>query len=445
MAHAMLQKIISSWDRLRLFDKAIYYFCQTRQYLLRSDLTAADAHTALALKTMRDSGTYIGLCMIHLLAAQVKRGVGRPREAWNYLHEAFRLAERLKSKIFEFDGLMIEAQFHFEEGDEALGLVSLRKALALGKAREFTNTCVDQPAVTAGLCIKALEEGIEVPYVQYIIRKRKLIPEKPPLHLENWPWSLKIYTLGKFELQKDDQPLQFSGRVQKKPLEILKTLVAFGGSEVSEGEITDFLWPDADGEAAHSAFTTTLSRLRKLIGNDKAIELREGKATLDTRYCWVDALAFERISNEIEVEFRRIGEDQTERDDGDGKILLLTEKALGIYRGHFLPADEGYLWATSCRERLRTKFFRLIARLGEYLEKRSRWEKAIEYYQRGLDIDDLAEEFYQHLMICYRQIGQRAKAIETYRRCKRTLTAVLGIEPSLKTQAIYKAIRENGK
>jgi len=440
MAQAMLGKIVSLWDRLRSYEKGFYHFCQTRQFLLRSELSAASSEAELALKTTRDSGTYIGLCLSHLLVAQVKHRIGNHREAWAHLHEAFQIAERLRSRLFEYNGLMIEAYFHFEQGDEASGLVSLRKALAIGKERRFTNTYVDQRAVTARLCIKALEEEIEVPYVQYIIRKRKLVPETPPFHLENWPWPLKIYTLGKFELLRDDKPLQFSGKVQKRPLEMLKALIAFGAKEVSEEQITDSLWPDADGDAAHSTFTTTLSRLRKLIGNDRAIEVHEGKTTLDPRYCWVDAWAFERIVGQIETEFKRIGEDETKRDDGEKQIVQLAEKAVAIYKGHFLPADEGYLWTTSFRERLRTKFFRLITKLGEYLEKRDQWEKAIENYQRGLDIDDLAEEFYQHLMICYRQMGQHGQAIETYRRCKKTLSAALGIDPSPKTQAIYRNV-----
>ena len=49
----------------------------------------------------------------------------------------------------------------------------LRKALTIGKEQGFLNTFVDQPAVTVKLCIKALEEEIEVPYVQEIIRKRE--------------------------------------------------------------------------------------------------------------------------------------------------------------------------------------------------------------------------------------------------------------------------------
>ncbi|MEW6377578.1 MAG: bacterial transcriptional activator domain-containing protein, partial [Thermodesulfobacteriota bacterium] len=62
--------------------------------------------------------------------------------------------------------------------------------------------------------------------------------------------------------------------------------------------------------------------------------------------------------------------------------------------------------------------------------------------------DDLAEELYQGLIACYLNLGQKAKALSAYNRCKRTLSSTLGIEPSDKIQRIYKSIitnRRNGE
>ena len=82
---------------------------------------------------------------------------------------------------------------------------------------------------------------------------------------------------------------------------MLKALIALGGKDVREEQLADLLWPEADGDQAHSAFTTTLSRLRQLIGSEKAIEVLEGKATLSPRYSWVDVGALERIFSEAEI------------------------------------------------------------------------------------------------------------------------------------------------
>jgi two-component SAPR family response regulator len=129
----------------------------------------------------------------------------------------------------------------------------------------------------------------------------------------------------------------------------------------------------------------------------------------------------------------------------DEKIMPLIERAINQYKGHFLTDEREEFWTTSYRERLRSMYLRLIIRAGDYLERAGRWESAAEHYLKGLEVDDLAEEFYQHLMICYKELGQHAKAIETYRLCKKTLLAALGIEPSPKTEAIYSNLKENTK
>ena len=124
-----------------------------------------------------------------------------------------------------------EAHLYFHNGEEAEGLTALSRAMALGKAGGYINSFVWQPPVMAQLCAKALEAGIEVEYVQSLVRKRRLVPEEPPVEIETWPWPIRIYALGRFEIQRDDQPLQFVGKVQRKPLGLLKAIVAFGSAE----------------------------------------------------------------------------------------------------------------------------------------------------------------------------------------------------------------------
>jgi len=445
-AEEYLHKMEASFGPGQRNMAALYHCLSGWCELLRGRTAQASPHAEKAVELTVETGTPVPELMTRILMAKVLHGKGEEEGASAQLTNVKGLIERYGCQYSEYQLLLAEAQFAMDRGEEEECIKALRKGLAHGKSIGLkTMVFIWQPAVMARLCAIALEKGIEVEYVRELIRIFRLPPDDISSGIESWPWPLKIYTLGKFELLRDDKPLQFSGKVQKKPLEMLKALIAFGGSEVSEGQITDSLWPDADGDAAHSAFTTTLSRLRKLIGNDKAIELHEGKASLDPSYCWVDAWAFERIVQQSEAEFKRMGERETQRDDEEKQMIQLVEKAIAIYKGQFLAADEGYLWTTSFRERLRTKFFRLVTRIGEHLENRDRWEKAIEYYQRALDIDDLGEEFYQHLMICYRHLGQDGKAVETYRCCKKTLTATLGIEPSPKTQAIYRTLTGNVK
>jgi DNA-binding SARP family transcriptional activator len=214
---------------------------------------------------------------------------------------------------------------------------------------------------------------------------------------------------------------------------MLKVLIALGGREVKEEIMADILWPEADGDAAHRSFISALHRLRQLIGCDKALQFKEGRLTLDKRYCWTDVWALENFLRQADIQRQ------------EGRIdasLQLTEKAIGMYRGSFLDGETEQPWMVSLRERLRSKFLGCVNRLGHHWEHTGKWEKALECYQRGLDADDLAEEFYQNLMTCYLRLDREAEARSVYHRCRKILSSSLGIEPSAKTQAIYKSFLE---
>ncbi|MGE5173775.1 MAG: bacterial transcriptional activator domain-containing protein, partial [Betaproteobacteria bacterium] len=90
-----------------------------------------------------------------------------------------------------------------------------------------------------------------------------------------------------------------------------------------------------------------------------------------------------------------------------------------------------------------SKFLRLVTMTGSYLEGIQQYEKALEYFQKGLEVDNLAEEFYQHLMVCYRELGRKAEAMAVYNRCCGVLSSTLGADPSPATESLYSSLRHH--
>jgi two-component SAPR family response regulator len=283
----------------------------------------------------------------------------------------------------------------------------------------------------ARLCVKALETGIETEYVKHLIRKYNLFPDTPPLELEEWPWKVRVFTLGRFGLETDGKPARSSKKAQKKPLEMLKALIAFGGRDVSEDEIIDVLWPEAEGDTAQQSFRTTLHRLRKLLGNENAVQSHQEAVSINQHLCWVDTWAFERL---IDLSDAAAGKGQTD------KAIQYCKKAIEMYKGHFLIKEHEYSWAIPNRERLRGMFLNHIERLGSCWEDSGQYKKAVECYQKALEVDDLAEEVYQRIMKCYQKLGLRAEALAAYKRCCRSIKQVFGVGPSPETETIYKSI-----
>jgi ATP/maltotriose-dependent transcriptional regulator MalT/DNA-binding SARP family transcriptional activator len=430
-AGRLLEEMASHLREQKPWMKCFYHLLRTREALLRQNPEEAFLHAEMSLKLSIDVGSPLSSLYCYLAKAHVMNHLRKEEEATKHLTSAANIARQIKSKIFQFWVLLAKSLFALDHGEKALALTSLREALGLGKEGGYLDTFISQPSTMARLCEKALEAGIEVEYVQDLIRKRNLISDTPPLHLENWPWPIKIYTLGRFELIKDGKPIRFPRKAQQKPLSMLKALIAFGGKEVREDQIEDALWPEADGDAAHRSFKTNLHRLRQLLGHEEALQLKEGRLTLDPRYCWADVWAFEDSLGRAEGLWEE-GQDES--------AVKLTEKALEMYKGAFLSREIEQPWAMSTSERLRGKFLRSVGKLTLHWKQSDLWEKTLNCYQKGLEVDDLAEEFYQGLMTCHHHLGQTSEAISVYNRCKKVLVKALGIKPSAKTEEIYRTI-----
>ena len=81
----------------------------------------------------------------------------------------------------------------------------------------------------------------------------------------------------------------------------------------------------------------------------------------------------------------------------------------------------------------------------ELKEKTGEFDKAVECYRMGIEVDPLAEKLYQSLMVCLQRLGRIAEALATYRRCKKNLRATLDIEPSDRTEAIHRSLQANSE
>ena len=89
------------------------------------------------------------------------------------------------------------------------------------------------------------------------------------------------------------------------------------------------------------------------------------------------------------------------------------------------------------RERLRRTWLDLVRQLGRHREMGGEWDAAYRLYQGAVELDPFAEEIYRRLMLCQNSMGQRNEALYTYRRCRKQLAAVLGVEPSAETERLY--------
>ena len=214
---------------------------------------------------------------------------------------------------------------------------------------------------------------------------------------------------------RDGVPLVSKGKAQKRPLDMLKALVALGGRNVDASMLTAQLWPDAEGDDAKTSFDSGLYRLRKLLGVDGALTLAEGKLSLNPQ---------RRLARRVGV---RAGArcDAARRRGGARAAIAVISSASKR------PRHGRCRCATGCRRGSRAPCW---PRAGARSAARLRAARAL--YERALELDNLAEAVYRRLMVCQRELGDPAGALTTYRRCRELLSIVLGRKPAAETEAI---------
>jgi hypothetical protein len=323
---------------------AVLCFARGKYAACRGDLEAAVRQLEQARSLTPTSWTYVRFIFsLGLASALVESGdAERARVVLEEL-AAIHPAERFPCQAFRHASML--AVLAARRGDTApLGPAreGLRSLQELGVTIPFTN----QPIAARQVAELLLRERVEVPYVRAWIRRANLRPSSPDV--PNWPWPIRVRTLGAFGIELDDVPLRFQKKAPRKPLELLQAIVAFGGREVRVETLCDALWPDSDGDAAEAALRMTLSRLRKLLNRDAVVQ-HQGRVSLDASSCWVDVWSFRDACAVLESRTR------------DPRALLSD-----LYRGAFLEREREQPWILAARDSLRAQFDRAMSSLGAF-------------------------------------------------------------------------------
>jgi hypothetical protein len=342
---AELTPLAADAGRLSL---VFYHHFQGWEAMLRKDLMRALQMEKSAVRLAVEVGCPYFEALCRLALAQVLLECGDQRKCIAQLRRVRAIVRDIPNRHLEFACLLGFADMALAHGRARPGLKAMRLGLEIGRQYGYQHFLWWWPSAMSRLCARALDEGIEVDYVRALIKNRALVPETPS---EAWPWMFRIYTLGTFRIERHGEVLGGSGKAQRRPLELLKLLIAYGGEKVSEARVVDALWPRIDGDSAHRSFTSTLHRLRKLLGEDKAVVLHEGKLTLDRRYVWVDAWAFDALASRLESAATPEAYEK------------LAERMLALYRGPFMADDPDCAWYLPARERMRGRLARAMSRV----------------------------------------------------------------------------------
>jgi LuxR family maltose regulon positive regulatory protein len=438
-ARDALQRLERMGTRLRRGDRACAHYL--RGWMAALEGEGADAYWEMktALAVAIETGIPWFECLARIALAQLQTDGADRRSVEAQLRTAASIAERLRSPWLSYSVELAAANAARSIGDKRAALHSLRVAFRQGHEQGFRQPLGWRPQPLAELCALALNEGVEPEFTSALVRDGKLAPATPPLRVRQWPWPFQIITFGGFQCLRGDSVLELSAKGPGRPMELLKVLVALGRHHVRADQLADALWPHVEADYAYKSFTATLHRLRRTLGDDDALVLRDGRLTLNRALVWVDTWALEQLFDDFDAALR--GSDAC---TDEALRRQSADEALDLYRGPFLPDESEQPSYIACREQLRARLLRFLARIARGWEDARAPEVAADCYLRFIEVDELCEPLYRQVMLCLQRSGSTAEAAAAYERLRTIFSARLKSMPSPETQALYASLKVAG-
>ncbi len=330
---------------------SVYHFCSLLLARRRGDAALAREHA----RASREGVAAWGMRPAEIIVGVPCALAGPPESVEAELERVLAEARRCGDRLSRGAALLALALGAMNRGDPGRAVALLREGFAalrdLG-CRYFVHL---EAGELAECCALALEHGIEPEYVRELIRVRKLPPGEGAREIEAWPWELRVEALGDLAVIRNGERVRPGRKAQRKPLEMLRLLVAHGAEGARQETVAEALWPEADGDAGAQALRTTTYRLRRLLGKTEAIVHEGGRVALDPRLVFVDAWALERLLARIEAARARGAE--------AGPVAQLCDRARKLYRGD-LFSDDAHPLLAGARERLQEHVARCLSAAG---------------------------------------------------------------------------------
>jgi ATP/maltotriose-dependent transcriptional regulator MalT/DNA-binding SARP family transcriptional activator len=357
---------------------------------------------------------------------------GRAEEASQRCAEMAALQTARERDIFELSSLLYRA---LASGCRDLAVLSqaLRRAAEL----QYYLVLMRLPRELALLCEAALEAGIETDYVRELIRRREL----RPVHGvgPSWPWPVRVRLVGGFQLEVGQHEYRPEHKAQGRPLDLVK-LLAVGpllqSAPLERRWLAQQLWPDAESERALKSLDMTVSRLRRLLGDDACVDVTGGQVRLN------DALVFTDVRRILWA----VGVLSAARDDFvtdkpvDENAMLRAFHAVGTAGGELLAAEAEWVWLVNARRRFAGRIDRALLGVAPFVggSLREAWRRSAEGF---FEADPTNEELVRVLLANCAQRGDWSGGLRLFARCRDALQSTLGISPAPATLVLRDQLR----
>jgi two-component SAPR family response regulator len=234
--------------------------------------------------------------------------------------------------------------------------------------------------------------------------------------------TLYVKALGTFRVggAHDAAPLP----APKRGRDLIAYLVAFPGRTATRGTLGDAFWPDLDSDTVahrlHIAASGARTFLRDILGGFDALRCTSGGYSLHPRvHLRSDVAQF--------LELHHAGTMDAAKD------------AVRLYEGEFLAGEQGD-WIEPMRVKCATIHAGLLEKLADAAISYGEHQEALGYGLDLLAVDRANEAASRMVMRCFAALGRRGRVLAEYEALRAYLRKHLGLEPTLETQSVVRAL-----
>lgn len=352
----------------------------------------------------------------HTDLAQVLIALDRPAEAQDFLEKQAAQNRGRDATVFDCLGRLLKAS-RLSGSSEADSRALLLQGLQQARELRYMMFMRLLPKLAAELCGLALRWQIEPAFVAEVIRKRGL--PAPAGAGEDWPWKVWVRLLGGFELMLDGAPVASSGKVQRKPLELLQILCCARELALGSHQAIQMLWPDPDVADPKKNLEMTVQRLRRLLGDAALVRVEGGEVRLNSALISSDLSCRRHLIGQLEGQGLRAGLPPEEPGDATGaECVRLMARVLELSRGGLLPGTEMSDWLGAERRRCSNELVRAAQAAAAVLRRAGAGRTECELLEAALRMEPLAEGLALRLMAAYQGDGRIMDALRVSERLR---------------------------
>lgn len=267
-------------------DAMVHHFFRSWYSLCRGDARTALAHAQTAWPMAEAMGSTFHKIIVLSALAPACVHCGDIEGAIQAYRTQLALAKAARNPTFSFIAFCAGAEIAMAQNDEEALAKQVERILQVKHLGGFHSGCGWRTPMMRDLLAFALRKNIWPEVARQWIREKRISPPVQPF--PGWPMPVRILALAGLQVKLDhSDAAPAGGKGAQKLRELLAVLVA-EREGASQGELVDWLWPNAEGDKAAASLKVAIHRLRQWLGAD-AVKVQDSMVALNPAVVACDA------------------------------------------------------------------------------------------------------------------------------------------------------------